>query len=299
MNASPWRVIRAIVGLAVLGFGIYTLTQSWEAARERLLPQPLVFLAAVLLAMMGAWAGARSWAVLLGESGSGGRLLRVFLAVQLSKYLPFGMAAHALSLVSLSVGGARSRQHVLGGYFLHLGVLLAAAFAMSAACVGPLTRTSPVLAALVLMLSVAGLLVLSPFARAILKLSGWLLPSAASTVGYTQKDLRRSMLRALITQLAAGVTFNLILAGGIEWSELHVGVGAFSLAWAAGFLALPFPAGIGVREAVLAFLMPGHGLAEIVAASFAHRLVIIVAEVVLSAVTLRVVGEGPSDKIGA
>jgi len=50
---------------------------------------------------------------------------------------------------------------------------------------------------------------------------------------------------------------------------------AFALSWVIGFLAIPIPAGVGVREAVLVALLPGVGTAPVLAASLALRLLTI------------------------
>jgi uncharacterized membrane protein YbhN (UPF0104 family) len=56
---------------------------------------------------------------------------------------------------------------------------------------------------------------------------------------------------------------------------------AFAAAWTVGFVALPFPSGIGVREAALVGLL-GLPSEFVVAASVAHRLVTIVGEIAVS-----------------
>jgi uncharacterized membrane protein YbhN (UPF0104 family) len=55
--------------------------------------------------------------------------------------------------------------------------------------------------------------------------------------------------------------------------SLPLAIGAFAVAWVAGFLAPGLPAGIGVREAVLvAILAPTSGAAAIVVVATLHRL---------------------------
>lgn len=297
MSSGRWRLLRSLLGIAVLAFGVYTLTQSWDSARARLLPHPLVLVSALGLAVMGAWAGARSWAALLGEPGYMGRLVRVFLAVQLAKYLPLGTAAHALGMVTLSAGGGRTRTQVMGGFVLHLGIVLAAAFAIGSLCAYRLIPKFPLIAASLCLLPVIGYALLTPLARAALALGRRLLPATASMEAYTVGDVRRSLHCALITQIVAGTSFSLLLNGGLEWADLPSHIGAFSWAWAAGFLALPFPAGVGVRELVLVALLPQFALADIVAASIAHRCAIITAEVLLAAPALHDVTHRAAEEV--
>ena len=65
------------------------------------------------------------------------------------------------------------------------------------------------------------------------------------------------------------------------------GAVAFAMAWAVGFALIPFPAGLGVREAALVVLVGGSaGVA--VAASLVLRLLAIVGDILLMAVTRRI-----------
>jgi hypothetical protein len=55
----------------------------------------------------------------------------------------------------------------------------------------------------------------------------------------------------------------------------------FVVAWAVGFLVIPVPAGLGIREAVIAVLVEGPAGTKLVAAVML-RLVVIVAEATLA-----------------
>jgi uncharacterized membrane protein YbhN (UPF0104 family) len=59
---------------------------------------------------------------------------------------------------------------------------------------------------------------------------------------------------------------------------------ALCAAWVAGYLVVPLPSGLGVREAVLVAALPGAA-ASLVAASVAHRLLGIGAEATLAGLT--------------
>jgi hypothetical protein len=62
---------------------------------------------------------------------------------------------------------------------------------------------------------------------------------------------------------------------------------AFALAFTAGYLAVPFPSGIGIREGTLALALPAAGLATVVAISATHRLIAMAAELIMIATTRR------------
>jgi uncharacterized membrane protein YbhN (UPF0104 family) len=53
---------------------------------------------------------------------------------------------------------------------------------------------------------------------------------------------------------------------------------AFAVSWIVGFLAVPVPAGVGVREVVLLALLPGLEAGPVFAVSLVLRLMVIAAE---------------------
>ena len=66
--------------------------------------------------------------------------------------------------------------------------------------------------------------------------------------------------------------------------------GAFAVAWAVGFLALPVPGGLAVREAVLMLILRGGGVstAEAAAIAIASRLYFVAAEGLMALVALTI-----------
>ena len=60
---------------------------------------------------------------------------------------------------------------------------------------------------------------------------------------------------------------------------------ALCAGWAAGYLVLFIPSGLGVREAVLLAALPNLAAAPLLAASVAHRLLGLLAEAVLAGAT--------------
>jgi uncharacterized membrane protein YbhN (UPF0104 family) len=91
----------------------------------------------------------------------------------------------------------------------------------------------------------------------------------------TQSDIVVFYAWALVT------IGSLCAAYAILLGSLHTGANpgtvfcAFALSWAIGFIAIPIPAGVGVREAVLLGLLPGVGTAQLLSASLALRLLTI------------------------
>ena len=58
---------------------------------------------------------------------------------------------------------------------------------------------------------------------------------------------------------------------------------AFAVAWVIGFLVLPVPSGLGIREAILYTVLPGVPAGAVLASSLAHRLTTFIAEIILTA----------------
>jgi uncharacterized membrane protein YbhN (UPF0104 family) len=85
---------------------------------------------------------------------------------------------------------------------------------------------------------------------------------------------------ALITIGALSAAYAVLLRSLTNDAESPFVVCAFAAAWVIGFLAVPIPAGVGIREAVLVALLPDVGTAPLLAASLALRLLTIVTELV-------------------
>jgi hypothetical protein len=94
-----------------------------------------------------------------------------------------------------------------------------------------------------------------------------------------QVDIVAFYLWALVTisSLCLGYTVLLLsVTDGINGATVFC---AFAMSWAIGFLAVPVPAGVGVREAVLVAAVPGVPAAPLLAASLALRVLTIATEV--------------------
>jgi uncharacterized membrane protein YbhN (UPF0104 family) len=100
----------------------------------------------------------------------------------------------------------------------------------------------------------------------------------------SQRSLNASVAWGVAGLIALATSFSLV-ASQITGGELQFApAAAFLVAWIIGFMAVPFPAGIGIREAVLVWLLsPALPTASIVAASLAQRLVTITSEIIVYA----------------
>jgi uncharacterized membrane protein YbhN (UPF0104 family) len=95
----------------------------------------------------------------------------------------------------------------------------------------------------------------------------------------TQRDILEFYGWALLTLGPLCAAYAILVGSVTTGINPFVVFCAFAISWVIGFLAVPIPAGVGVREAVLVALIPGIGAAPLLAASLALRLLSIAAEV--------------------
>jgi uncharacterized membrane protein YbhN (UPF0104 family) len=247
------------------------------------LPRPILFAAVLGLSIVGCLAGAASWAVLIGGVGARTRPFIAFIASQPTKYLPLGGAMQFATVVDLSTEEGGTRRDVAATFVLH------ALICVSAACaIGSLVAVNPIEPSrrLIIACGLLAWLILLPSVRAALErllVRGPRVLHVALTRSSSRFGL--SFLWVAVSLVMGAACFALLLLPHPRSSELLVVIPAFVLAWCAGFVALPFPSGIGVRELVLALLLPGHPAAAIMAASLTQRCVVLIAELLLMGVT--------------
>lgn len=271
-------------GLAGVGFMAWAFVRGLEEGRGLPLPGPGALAISLVVVVLGLWASLCAWSVLLPGLGPR-RLARGFFAAQLGKYVP-GAVWQAVGQVE----AARSAGVAVPRAAAAFGVL-ALTQAAAGGTIGALVVLADVGWVLrVAAVAAAGLLVVLD-RRWMARVLGWVRPGLGGVLPATDQ-IRRSWLLGLIPQVGHGAAFAVLLGSSGADVPL-VAVPAACLAWTAGFLALPFPSGLGVREAVLLVALgagtaaAGPTAAGVVAASVALRLVTIVAETLLLALTLR------------
>ena len=80
-----------------------------------------------------------------------------------------------------------------------------------------------------------------------------------------------------------GLSYGVILHSLDPDTPILAATSAFAVAWVVGFLVLPIPSGLGIREAALYVVLPGVPAGAVLASSLAHRLTTFLAEVILTA----------------
>lgn len=274
---------KATVGiLGLVGLGIAAVT-TLPAGRSTL-PAPAPLAAAVALLLVALGSVAQAWIALFPQGSDRRALARSIYVSQLSRYLPAGGFFQAAGQVALSsegdVGAAVIRLPVFAGCGVAAGATVGAALA-----------TQPHLPAWGRLLAGSGLALLVLLHRGLL---GTMLSAARRALPRLPEPARLPSQRAILCCFAAqmvnlvayAAAFVLLLGGHAGADPLAVGV-ASCAAWTVGYLALPLPSGIGLREAVLVAALPGVAVGALLAASLAHRLAALLADVVMATASQR------------
>lgn len=247
LRSTPARWVGLAIGLVALGFLVRTIAaetdEAVEWARSVTLPGVAAFAAGFLLYHAGALATLRP---LLRDTHQSA--LPIWAAAQVVKYLPLPGSA-VLGMVGSTVRRGGTTREGLGliirHSLLHVGAatLVGAPSVVAAAGrVGvPWALTAPVL----------------------------LLAGGAVAWGAVRHLPRGVAVTAVALAMATWAGLGVLLAVGFDAGESWLLVAAaYPASWVVGQLAVPVPAGIGVREAMLLVLLGGV-LGDVGAATFA------------------------------
>ncbi|MBX6773185.1 MAG: flippase-like domain-containing protein [Chloroflexi bacterium] len=256
-------LLRAAALAAVVVAFAFAVRDQWTEVRDSLSDLPVWSLAcAAALGFANICCAMLSWRSLLLDLGSGLAVrdaARIFFLGQLGKYLP-GSVWTVLAQVELGRDHGVPPRRSVAASAVSLGVSLVAGLLLAAVTL-PYTSRAALQhywwALLALPLAAAALLPAN-----VGRITRWLLRLLHREPldrGFTQQGLLRAFGWQLGGWLAVGLqTLVLVVALGVPAGEsAGVALGGAALAWCAGFLAIPVPAGAGVREAVyIAVLAP-------------------------------------------
>jgi len=267
------------VGLAGIAFAV---SETLKDAKENVLPSAGALIVSAVLCQIAIASSARAWVALFSDlvvSRRDRSVLRgTFYLSQITKYLPVGGVAQAASQLGL----ART-----------VGVpLKRAAVAFPVSAVGAVVGGSTLGSALVFdsklptwarILSLFGLATIvflhrGLMARVLDLARRFVKRIPGSDQLPTQRDIIVFYGWALVTIGALCAAYAILLHSLTTAMNPFVVFSAFALSWVIGFVVVPIPAGVGVREAVIVALLPGVGAAPLLAASLALRLLSIATE---------------------
>jgi hypothetical protein len=282
-------LIVGLVGLAV------AVASTVDDARDHVMPDPEALALAAALSLGAILTSGRAWVALFHDTLAGRdhriRFEGNYSVSQLTKYVPAGGAVQAASQVSMAAAAGVPVGRV------------ALAFPVSA--IGSAAAGATLGATLVLASDLPGwargLAVLGLAAPVLLhrRFLARVLEVARRHVPRIPPPDRlpdqRSILRfygwALISIGCTATAYAVLLHALDRQPNPAIVIAASAMSWTIGFLAIPLPAGIGVREAVLVAALPGAAAAPLLAASLAHRLLAIGAEVA-AALGAKLLGRG-------
>jgi glycosyltransferase 2 family protein len=268
-----------LVGLAAVAI---VIEQTVSDTEGKVLPTAPAFAGAAVFCVVAIVASARAWVALFSDlvmtRPDRAALRGTFYLAQFTKYVPAGGLVQAASQVGLA--GA------IGIPFNRVAV----AFPVSV--VGAVAAGGTLASGLVFEVDLAGwirLLSLLGLATPLLLHRGLMsrvlerarrfihrIPHADHLP--TQRDILAFYGWALLTMAPLSIAYTVLLQSVTTSLNPFFVACAFAASWVVGFLAVPIPAGVGIREAVLVVLIPGVGAAPLLAASLALRLLSIGAE---------------------
>ncbi|MGA1556830.1 MAG: lysylphosphatidylglycerol synthase domain-containing protein [Ilumatobacteraceae bacterium] len=284
----PLTVLRALLVLAAVTWIVLEFRSAAADSGSASWPSPgRLALAAVCVAMTLLCA-ALNWAALVGV-GRRAVLVRGFLIAQLGKYVPGGVVQLVGQADSARRAGAAPRSiavalpvHALSTT-VGAGAVAAIGLAVAGAQLTPSTRLSlgvagAAVSAVVLSRGGAAFLLARLHRRWPRVPDGSVMPS--------RRAVAVAVAVGCVGSACYGAAFVLIadVPGAGPAASVALGA-AFVVAFTLGFLVVPMPAGLGVREAALVVLLePYASPATVLAASIGLRIVQLVVEIAVSAI---------------
>jgi glycosyltransferase 2 family protein len=275
-------VNRSLVRWVFVGVGIAFLAAvvagSWGELVDAFRDEPGRFAASVLLNAVGLAVLGGSW-TLLQEPGSRGTHLHRYLMTQPAKHIPGGLAQPVGQVVLASQVG-RSPAVMVARFVLHAGVLVSAGMgvgtAMAASAdlwwIGVLSMAAGAAGVVALARLAGGSGPARLFSRFSERVSGGRLAVDPADLRLAPSRLGAALAVAGAGTVTRALAFAVLAAPTVDLPVVVL-VGAYALAWTAGFVAIPFPAGLGIREAVLgALLVAGAPFSAVVAVAVVQRL---------------------------
>jgi hypothetical protein len=268
-------LVAGLVGIA------FAVPATLDQAQEQVLPSLPTIVFGGVCALVAIAASARAWSALFSDLlTSRAHLLTLrgtFYLSQLTKYLPVGGLVQASSQLGLAHTVGIPVKRIAVAFPVSVVAAVSAGATLSSGLV-----FDSALPGWVRALSVFGLAVPLFLHRGLMARVLHLARRVSHRIPEpdhlpTQRDIIIFYLWALVTVGALCAAYAAMLRSLTDMNPFSVFC-AFALSWLAGFLAVPIPAGVGVREAVLVALLPGVGTAPVLAVSLTLRLLSIGAE---------------------
>lgn len=256
---SPWvRVAFVVVALAAAG---YAVASDWGAILAALHRLPLLnVLLAVVVNVVYLGCTLASWRAVLTDLGSRLPLraaIELFFVSQLGKYVPGGVW-HMVAASELGLDRAIPRRRSVSAIAVATLVAIATGLVAAAPLLVLAGRPIPERGWLWLALPVALVLLVPAVLNRVLALAMRVLRREPLEHPMTARGTAAAVGWALVGWVVVGVQVWLLGLGvGLSRSSLPAVIGAYAVAWIAGFVVVVAPAGLGPRELVLGVLLAG------------------------------------------
>lgn len=263
--------LRGLLACAGVAFIIIALRRSLAGHWHELIPTwPRVVISLVLI-VAGLVTAGLSWRALFGPAGRARGLTKGFFFATLARYVPGGIWQPVGQVGSATGSGIPMRTAIVA-FPVH-----AVIYIVSGAVVGSgVAIFVPGLTVLVRIAAGAGifsvLLLDRRFMARALTLARRLvkrLPTPDEIPD--QGAILRAFLLTTVTVVCTCASFAVLAKSGLA------AVCAFAAAWTVGYILLPIPSGLGVREAILVGLLPTP-TQVLLSAAIAHRIAMMIAE---------------------
>jgi SAM-dependent methyltransferase len=269
--------------VAGFAFLVVALIDTWDRS-QRLLRSPVRLGCSFVIVLLALVLWARAWSALFGHEADPRALHHGFYLSQLGKYVPGGIW-QAAGLVSLGRDAGAELGQASTAF-----VVLAVTQVAGAATVGGIAAiAAPDLPTAFRILVIAGLgliaLVYRGWMVAALRLGARVVKRLDVSLVPPQRAILRSYAWSVAATAVAAAAYAVLAQPGRAGLAIAAEA-AFATAWWIGFVAVPFPSGIGIREAVLlGALRASLGSGVVLGAAIGQRLVSIAAELTLITVT--------------
>jgi uncharacterized membrane protein YbhN (UPF0104 family) len=287
------RVLQTVVLFVGLVGVAVAVVRTVDEAGEQVLPGPAALAGAAVLNLVATFASGRAWTVpftrFLDDRGALLRLRGTFYLSQLTKYVPAGGVVQAASQVSMATASGIPLGQVALGFPVAAACTIVAGATLSAglAFATSLPGWARAVAAMGL---AAPLLLHRRLMEATLGAARRLIARIPAPDRLpSQREILAAYGWALIAVAAVAAAYVVLLGSIVDDLPLASTFFGFAASWVIGFLVVPIPAGVGVRELVLVAVLPGVETAPLLAASLALRLVAIGTEV-LAVIANRLAG---------
>lgn len=285
-------VTRRVFVVVALGAAVWAVASQWDQVREAIRSlSPWVLVLSLVLSIGYVSITMLSWRAVLSDLGSRLPLrdaARLFFVSQVGKYLPGGVW-NVLAAAEMGVDHAIPRRRSISVMVISIlvSIVTGLALAVGAVALAPEDVASSY-GWVVWAFPLFVLALTPPVLNRFLTLALRLTKRPPLEHPLSSRGIAVSGMWALVSWLGAGALVWVIATGAgmpPTAATFALSVGGYALAWTVGFLVVFVPAGVGVREAVLAAVLAGQlGTGGVVVTVLLCRVLMTVADLVLGLV---------------